>query len=92
MRMIKQLGVALVRLRQMITGKASKAEIRAEMTAAARTGGVDLPMARLASVDTLLALLSVGGELNPSRCWLTAELFYSTVSMPRRTAMWPVLN
>lgn len=76
MRMIEQLGVALARLRQLITGKASKAEIRAEMTAAARTGGVDLQMARITSLDTLVALLSVGGELNPSRCWLTAELLF----------------
>lgn len=74
MRMIEQLGVALARLRQMITGQASKEEIRAEMHAAARQGGVDLEMAKLASLDTLLSLISVGGEINPSRCWLTAEL------------------
>ncbi|MGK2951061.1 MAG: hypothetical protein ACSLEZ_01585 [Thiobacillus sp.] len=74
MRMIEQLGVALARLRQMITGQASKEEIRAEMHAAARQGGIDLEMAKLASLDTLLSLISVGGEINPSRCWLTAEL------------------
>jgi hypothetical protein len=74
MRMIEQLGVALARLRQMITRQVSKQEIRAEMHAAARQGGVDLDMARLASLDTLMSLISVGGEVNPSRCWLTAEL------------------
>ena len=76
MQMIEQLGVALAHLRQLILGKASKAEIRAEMAAAACTGGVDLQMARIATPDTLVALLSVGGELNPSGCWLTAELLF----------------
>lgn len=74
MRLIEQLGVALARLRQLITGQASQEEIRAEMHAAARQGGIDLEMAKLASVDTLVSLMFIGAEINPSRCWLTAEL------------------
>jgi hypothetical protein len=31
-------------------------------------------MARLASPDTLVSLICIGGQINPSRCWLTAEL------------------
>jgi hypothetical protein len=72
--MIEQLGVALARVRDMITGRASRDDIQAELEAAARQGGVDFDMARIASVDTLVSLIAVGDEINPMQCWLTAEL------------------
>ena len=74
MRMIEQLGVAILRIRDMIARKATPAEIRSEMNATAASAGIDLEMAKLASPDTVLSLMSIGGEINPSRCWLTAEL------------------
>lgn len=74
MRIIEQLGVALARVRDMIIGRASREDIQAELEAAARQGGVDFDMARIASVDTLVSLIAVGDEINPMQCWLTAEL------------------
>jgi hypothetical protein len=74
LRMIEQLGAALVRLRQMITGQASSAEVHAEMQKTAMSAGVNLEMARLMSTEMLVSLISAGRELNPSRCWMTAEL------------------
>ena len=75
--MIEQIGAAMIRLRHMILGGAAAAEtIRLEFQSIARSTGVDLDMVRLASPDTLLALMSVGGEVNPSRAWVTAELLY----------------
>lgn len=74
LRMIEQFGAALVRIRQMILGGASAEAVHAEMQTTARNAGIDLDMARLASADTIIDLMSTGSELNPSRCWLTAEL------------------
>ena len=77
LRMIEQIGAAMIRLRQMILGGSESAEtIRLEFQSIARSAGVDLEMARLATPDTLIALISVGGEVNPSRAWFTAELLY----------------
>ena len=77
LRMIEQIGAAMIRLRQMILGGGESAEtIRLEFQSIARSAGIDLEMARLATPDTLLALISVGGEVNPSRAWFTAELLY----------------
>ena len=75
--MIEQIGAAMIRLRQLILGGSESAEtIRLEFQSIARSAGIDLEMARLATPDTLLALISVGGEVNPSRAWFTAELLY----------------
>jgi hypothetical protein len=74
LRMIEQLGAALARLRQMITGKASAADVRAEMQKTAVSAGIDLEMARVVSAEMLVSLLSAGREINPSRCWMTAEI------------------
>ena len=75
--MIEQIGAAMIRLRQMILGGAAASEtIRLEFQSIARSAGVDLEMARLATPDTLISLISVGGEVNPSRAWFTAELLY----------------
>jgi hypothetical protein len=77
LRMIEQIGAAMIRLRQVILGGSESAQtIRLEFQSIARSAGVDLEMARLATPDTLIALLSVGGEVNPSRAWFTAELLY----------------
>jgi len=76
LRMIEQFGAALMGLRQLIAGGASADTIRRDLDAAARLGGIDIEMARLASEDTLAALITAGGEVNPSRCWMTAELLF----------------
>jgi hypothetical protein len=77
LRMIEQIGAALARLREMIVGgTASPDMIQSELRTTGRGVGVDLDMARMASADTLADLVSVGGEVNPTRCWLTAELLF----------------
>lgn len=76
LRMIEQFGVALARIRRLVTGGASVETVRRELDLAGRQVGIDFDMARLASEDTLAALLMAGGEVNPSRCWMTAELLY----------------
>jgi SAM-dependent methyltransferase len=76
LRMIEQFGVALARLRRLLAAGASGETVRRELDLAGRQVGIDFDMARLASEDTLAALLTAGGEVNPSRCWMTAELLF----------------
>lgn len=76
LRIIEALGAALVRLRKMILGGEDPAEVDRELQAVAERGGVDLELARQVDEDTLLLLMSPGGEPEPARCWLTAELLY----------------
>lgn len=76
LRMIEQIGQVLIRLRQMILEGAPAEEIDRELRSTARGMGLDLDVARLATADTLVMLVSVGGEADPSRGWLLAELLY----------------
>ncbi|HEX7049960.1 MAG TPA: hypothetical protein VF188_07070 [Longimicrobiales bacterium] len=77
LRMIEEIGQVLVHLRRMILGGAAPAEeVDRELRSAARRGGVDLDVARVATADTLVMLISGGGEADPSRGWLLAELLY----------------
>jgi hypothetical protein len=77
LRMIEQLGQALIRLRRMIMGgEASPEAVDDELRSVARGVGFDVDMARVASADTLAMLVSTGGEVDPSRCWVFAELLY----------------
>jgi predicted GNAT family acetyltransferase len=76
LRMIERLGQMLIRLRRMIAGQVDRETFDAELSAIARTGAVDIEVARLATADTLVMLISQRGEVEPSRCWLLAELLY----------------
>jgi hypothetical protein len=77
LRMIEEMGAALVKLRQMITGgKASPAAVQKELQSAARGLGIDLDTARIASAETLGMMASSAGSPDPSRCWLTAEVLF----------------
>lgn len=76
LRLIEILGQALIRLRKMIVGGEDPAEVDRELQAVAEKGGVDLELARQVDEDTLLLLMSPGGEPEPARCWLMAELLY----------------
>jgi hypothetical protein len=73
LRMIEQMGVVFARLRQLIQG-GSGADL--EIQQAAKQAGVDLTMARALDPDSLIELLSTGGEADPTRTWLMAEFLF----------------
>jgi hypothetical protein len=77
LRLIEQMGAALIAARNMILGRrADPARVEEELQALAGRGGMDLDVVRGFTGDTLLMLVSPGGEVEPGRCWLIAELLY----------------
>lgn len=74
LRMIEQLGAMLARLRERILGGDPGAP--SELSVEAARQGVDLELARLLDEDSLLLLLSPGGQPESARCWLMAEFLY----------------
>lgn len=77
LRLIEQMGAALVALRNRILGRrADPTRIDEELSALAGQGGLDLDLLRGFSGDTLRMLVSPAGEVEPGRCWLMAELLY----------------
>jgi hypothetical protein len=76
LRMIERLGQMLIRLRKLIAGGADAENVGDELRNIARVGAVDIDIARLASRDTLLMFVAPEGEVEPTRCWLLAELLY----------------
>lgn len=78
LRIIEQMGSALARLRKMILGgEIDPDAAEKEMAGVAATAGLDLVLLKSTDLDTLVMLMSPGGEPEPGRCWLTAELFLS---------------
>jgi hypothetical protein len=77
LRQIEMMGQILVRLRNMILGRTTSSDIvHAELQAAGRSLGVEFDLARVVSPETLLALLSPSGSIEPGKCWFLAESFY----------------
>lgn len=77
LRMIEQLGSMLVALRKRILGgSAERGEVREELSETARLGGLDYDLARAMGPDTLRTMVAPGGDVDPGRCWLLAELSY----------------
>ncbi len=77
MRLIEQVGQMLLALRRRILAReVTTSETREELRAAARAGGLDYDLARAMTPDTLLLMVAPGGEVDPGRCWLLAEMFY----------------
>lgn len=77
LRLIEQLGQALIGLRDRILGReSSPGEIQAELDDVARRGGVNLELARQVTPETLMTLVAPGGEIEPGQTWLLAELLY----------------
>jgi hypothetical protein len=77
LRMIEQMGGALIALRNRILGRSSTpARIEEDLQALAGRGGLDLEVIRGLSGDTLHMLVAPSGEVEPGRCWLIAELLY----------------
>lgn len=77
MRMIEQLGAALIALRRLILGGvASREEVSRTLRESADSVGFNLDLARSATVDTVRLLVAPTGEIEPGRCWLIAEVLY----------------
>ena len=76
LRLIEQLGAALIQLRQSILGKgAEDAQVESVLRRSAQGVGMDLDLARVASPDSLYAMIAPTGEVDPMRCWLMGETF-----------------
>lgn len=83
LRLIEQMGAVLAELRRAILGRmrgdagsegAAASQTEDVLRRAAGEAGMDLALARAASADALPAMLSPGGEVDPMRCWLLAEV------------------
>ncbi|HSG07897.1 MAG TPA: hypothetical protein VLA36_06055 [Longimicrobiales bacterium] len=77
LRLIEQMGAAMVALRNKILGrKVDPEKIHQELTGLAGQTGLDLQLLRGFTADTLHMLVAPTGEVEPARCWLMAELIY----------------
>ena len=76
LRMIEQMGAALIALRKLILGGGDVETIRASLTSASQQLGLDITLLRGLDLDSLGLFISPGGELEPTRAWLTAEVMY----------------
>lgn len=77
LRLIEEIGAAVIALRNRILGRQDDpAEIEHALGRLAGQGGIDLSLLRGFSVDTLHMLVSPRGEVEPTRCWMMAELLY----------------
>jgi len=77
LRLIEQMGAAMVALRRKILGQAVAPQvIQREMAALAGQTGFDLALLRGFTGETLRMLVAPTGEVEPARCWLMAEIIY----------------
>ncbi len=74
LRMIEQLGAMLVALRKMILGGGDPRQIEDALASAAQETGLELAILRGLTLDSLLSLVSPSGEVEPTRCWIMAEV------------------
>lgn len=76
-RLIEQMGAAMVAMRNQILGrKVDPEQTRQEMSSLAGQSGFDLDLLRGFSADSLHMLVAPTGEVEPGRCWLMAEILY----------------
>ncbi len=77
LRMIEQMGMILVRLREFILKRTvAPAQVRQELASVLTGVGFDLSLVTLADVATLEQMVAPTGELEPGRGWLVAETLY----------------
>jgi hypothetical protein len=75
LRMIEQFAQAIATLRNRLLGRDPDREpLIGEVRAIADRADVNFDLARTVDTETLRMLMTVGGELDRGRCWLTAEL------------------
>lgn len=76
LRIIEQIGAVLVELRRRILGRGDPAETQVALAQAASMAGFDLELLRGFDTSTLHLLVSPMGDVDPTRCWLMAEILY----------------
>lgn len=76
MRMIERIGQMLLAIRKRIAAGEDATTIEDALRRVAADGGVDLDIARLSSPETLALFVAPGGEVEPTRCWMFAELLF----------------
>ena len=74
LRMIERIGQMLIAIRKRIAAGEDAATIEESLRRVAADGGVALDIARLSSPDTLVLFVAPNGEVEPTRCWMFAEL------------------
>ena len=75
LRVIEELGAVLIALRRAILGGSARAaDVEDTLRRASAGAGMDLDLARAASIDALPAMMAPTGEVDPARCWLLAEV------------------
>jgi hypothetical protein len=76
MRIIEQLGVALVELRRGILQQEDPVATRETLARTASQAGFDIELLRGFDLNTLQLFVAATGEVDLTRCWLTAEILY----------------
>ena len=74
LRLIEELGAALIALRNAILrGGAPAEDVEATLRRATSAAGLELELARVVSVEALPDMVAPTGEVEPAKCWVLAE-------------------
>jgi hypothetical protein len=76
LRLIEQLGAVMAALRRRILGAAPPEGLRGQLDGVASRAGFDLELLRGFDLQTLRLLVAPTGDVDPTRCWLMAEILY----------------
>lgn len=76
LRIIEQLGAVIAELRRRIVGGHDSAGVREALARTASQAGFDIELLRGFDLPTLHFLVAPAGEVDPTRCWLMAEILY----------------
>jgi len=77
LRMIEQMGVVLIALRNAILGRGLSADqVQDQLREVAGKVGFDLDLARAATPETIQLLIAPMGEMEPGRAWMVAEVLF----------------
>lgn len=76
LRIIEQLGAALAEIRRRILGRGDAGAVNQALAETAGRAGLSVEILRAATLDTLYMFAAPTGEVDPTRCWLMAEILY----------------
>ena len=76
LRMIEQFGAMLAELRRRILKQTNLREVRADLDRTASESGFSIELLRGFDLPTLHLLAATTGEVDPTRCWMMAEILY----------------
>ena len=76
LRLLEQLGVAFAALRRRILQREKSSEVREALSQIAGQAGFDIELLRRFDLETLRLFGMPTGEVEPTRCWMMAEILY----------------